>query len=271
MSLLACPVCGGALSRRERTYRCPEGHAFDVARQNYVNLLLPNRGGAQEPGDSLEMVEARARFLGKGYYGPLAGHLARQCRELSRGRPVRLLDAGCGEGTYLEAVAECLPAGSGLVGIDLSRPALRRAGRRIPRAEFAVASLFHLPAAEESVDLILHVFAPPAPEEFYRVLTPGGKLLSVTPGPRHLWAMKTLLYENPYENDGAVRPMAGFRHLSREVVEGTIQISPREDVAALYQMTPYAWRSPREAARRFLERDRLETEFQFHADLYERE
>lgn len=269
MSLLCCPACGQALSRQSGTYRCGRGHSYDIARQNYVNLLLPNRGGAQEPGDSLEMVQARVRFLGQGYYRPLADHLAAQCGALSSA-PVRLLDAGCGEGTYLSAVAKQLPPGSRMVGIDLSRPALRRAGRRISGAEFAVASLFQLPLADESIDLILHVFAPTAEKEFSRVLRAGGKLLSVTPGPRHLWEMKTLLYQKPYENEEQIRPLAGFRHRDRKMVQGKIFLPCREDVAALYQMTPYAWRSPREPSQRFLALDRLETVYQFYVDLYEK-
>jgi len=271
MSLLRCPVCGEALSRQDRTYRCTAGHSFDLARQNYVNLLLPNRGGAQEPGDSQEMVDARVRFLSGGYYRPLAEELARQCRNLSGGEAVSLLDAGCGEGSYLELVSAALPEGSRCVGVDLSRPALRRAGRRVPEAEFAVASIFHLPLFEESVELILHVFAPPAPEEFARVLKPGGSLLSVIPGPRHLWGLKTALYDEPYENDDAVRPMEGLTHLERIRVAGELTVSPAADVAALYQMTPYAWRSPRESAQRLLQQEALETPFEFFVDRYGKE
>ena len=51
-----CPVCGRPLAREAARWHCGAGHSFDVARQNYVNLLLPNRSGAQDPGDSQEMV-----------------------------------------------------------------------------------------------------------------------------------------------------------------------------------------------------------------------
>ena len=54
--------------------RCATGHAFDVARQGYVNLMP---GGAR-PGtaDTTEMVADRAAFLGAGHYAPLAQALA---------------------------------------------------------------------------------------------------------------------------------------------------------------------------------------------------
>ena len=36
---LICPICGAALLRQEREYRCENRHSFDIARQGYVNLL----------------------------------------------------------------------------------------------------------------------------------------------------------------------------------------------------------------------------------------
>ena len=35
-----CPVCEEPLLRQERSYRCTNGHLFDIARKGYVNLLL---------------------------------------------------------------------------------------------------------------------------------------------------------------------------------------------------------------------------------------
>ena len=35
-SLFVCPLCGGALTRREGSYLCPAGHCFDIARMAYI-------------------------------------------------------------------------------------------------------------------------------------------------------------------------------------------------------------------------------------------
>ena len=53
---LRCPVCGSGLERGTTTLYCSQRHAFDVARQGYVNLLVGNRvpGNA----DTSMMVEA---------------------------------------------------------------------------------------------------------------------------------------------------------------------------------------------------------------------
>ena len=196
----------------------------------------------------------------------------RRCARRSRRWPVHappadVLDAGCGEGWYTQAVLDALP-GARLAGIDLSRYALRHAGRTCPEADFAIASLFDLPLADQSVDLVLHLFAPMCAPEFARVLRPGGTLLTVTPGARHLWGMKEVLYERPYENPTAVRELSGFSCVREIRVEDMITLTEPADIAALYHMTPYAWKTPRQAAERLLHLDTLTTEIAFQIHLY---
>ena len=104
--------------------------------------------------------------------------------------------------------------------------------------------------------------------EFARVLRPGGTLLTVTPGARHLWGMKEVLYERPYENPTAVRELPGFSFVREVRVEDTITLTDPADIAALYHMTPYAWKTPRQAAERLLHLDTLTTEIAFQIHLY---
>ncbi|WP_187414662.1 putative RNA methyltransferase [Nonomuraea sp. PA05] len=76
---LICPVCGADLHLAGATVRCAGNHAFDVAKQGYVSLLT----GSGQPGtaDTPEMVAARAAFLDKGHYAPLADAVAQAVRE----------------------------------------------------------------------------------------------------------------------------------------------------------------------------------------------
>lgn len=48
-SLFVCPLCGGALTRREGSYLCPAGHCFDIAREGYTYLLPVNRKHSRAP------------------------------------------------------------------------------------------------------------------------------------------------------------------------------------------------------------------------------
>jgi 23S rRNA (guanine745-N1)-methyltransferase len=97
-----------------------------------------------------------------------------------------VVDAGTGTGYYLARVLDGLPAAVGL-GLDVSKPALRRAARSHPRADAALADLWRpLPLTDGSAALILDVFAPRNGAEFHRVLHPTGALLVVTPAADHL-------------------------------------------------------------------------------------
>lgn len=58
-----------------------------------------------------------------------------------------------------------------------------------------MASVYHLPVADRSADLLLNCFSPLALDEFRRVLRPGGGFLYVVPGAKHLWELKQVLYD----------------------------------------------------------------------------
>ncbi|MEV6527020.1 putative RNA methyltransferase [Longispora sp. NPDC051575] len=179
---MRCPVCGEEFVRQARAAEraggltCENGHAFDRARQGYVNLLAGKDPGT---GDTAEMIAHRAAFLGAGYYEPVADLLP-----AAPGGVV--VEVGAGTGYYLSRVLDRSPRAEGLA-LDLSVYAARRAARVHEHAMAAVADCWgKLPLADGSVDLVLDVFAPRNVPEFRRVLRPGGRLAVVTPLPEHL-------------------------------------------------------------------------------------
>lgn len=262
-SLFACPICGEALAREPGRLVCPRGHCYDLAREGYVNLLPANRRHSDNPGDDRDMVHARTRFLDGGWYAPLREALCALAATVERDAPV-LLDAGCGEGYYTAALAEVLAARGGrTAGLDLSKAAAKKAARRCPSAEIAVASSYHLPLRDASVDCLVNCFSPLAAAEFCRVLRPGGRFLYVVPGPRHLWELKCLLYDAPYENEERIETYEGFTLETVTPVETQFTLPTAEDVQALFHMTPYTWKTPRESAARLAAVDRLTVTAQF--------
>ena len=179
---LRCPVCRASLSRDGQALRCSRGHSFDMARQGYADLTA---GRMPHVGDTAEMVADRAAFLAAGHYDFIADALAAQ----AEGDVV--VDAGTGTGNYLARVLQALPEAVGL-GLDVSKPALRRAAKAHPRAAAVLADLWRpLPMKDESASVILDVFAPRNGAEFRRVLRRDGKLLLVTPAPEHLGELVT--------------------------------------------------------------------------------
>ena len=272
MSLFRCPLCAAPLEREAGAYRCGGGHSFDVAREGYVHLLPPNQKHSALPGDDRDMVLARREFLSRGYYHPLLNTICSRILSLSGETPA-LLDAGCGEGTYSAGVYQALRAAGKrprAAGTDISKFALRTAARREREVEFAVASSYRLPLAEESVDVLLNCFSPLALEEFRRVLKPGGWFLYVVPGPRHLWEMKEILYDKPYPNEEKETPYEGFAYLDILPVSYSVHLSSQADIHALFQMTPYYWKTGREGAERLAGLESLDCRVDFRVHVFRR-
>lgn len=262
-SLFSCPICGGPLTREERAYTCPKGHSFDRAKEGYVNLLPANQMHSKTPGDDKDMAASRTRFLDGGWYRPLQDVLC-QLVEGWEGASPALLDAGCGEGYYTAALAQAIAAKGGrTAGVDLSKPSVKKAAKRCPQGELAVASVYHLPVAEGTVDLLVDCFSPLAVEEFRRVLRPGGGFFYVVPGPRHLWELKRVLYDAPYENPEETAQYPGFRYQAIVPVETAFTLPDAGAIQDLFRMTPYYWKTPKAGADRLGELEELTVTAQF--------
>jgi len=272
MSLFICPICGGKLERGEKCYVCTLGHSYDTAAEGYVHLLPVNKKHSKLPGDDKNMVRARNRFLSGGYYEPLRSAIIGIVLELSVGNPA-ILDSGCGEGYYTEGIYEALESAGKVprgAGIDISKEAVKLASKRVKNAEFAVASAYHLPVADDSMDFVVDCFSPLCVSEFRRVLKMGGYFIYVVPGPRHLWELKCAVYDSPYENEKTRVEYEGFRHGKSMTAEGRILISDKQAISDLFTMTPYFWKTPQEGVSKLLSLDRLETEISFDIYLYQK-
>lgn len=272
LSFFCCPLCGAPLAEDPRALRCPNRHSFDRAKEGYVHLLPVNQKHSRSPGDDKGMVAARRAFLDRGWYAPLREALCRLAVQYTGPAPA-VLDAGCGEGYYTAGVREALLAAGktpALAGIDISKFSVQKAARRCPDIAFAVASVYRLPVAAGSVELLLNVFSPLAIDEFRRVLRPGGAYLYVVPAARHLWQLKQVLYDSPYPNEERETPYEGFAYEEIVPVSYTIHLPGPADIHALFQMTPYYWKTPREGAARLAALEELTCEIAFRIHVFRR-
>lgn len=257
-SVLACPVCGSALTLEAAVAACANRHTFDRARNGYVNLLLSNKKQSAEPGDSLAMLQSRRAFLEAGYYDPMAEAAAAAVvdtlgREHRDGEAV-VADLGCGEGFFtarIQAALVAITPRPTVYGVDISRPGIKMAGPRTQEITWVVASLHRSPFLPGSLAAALSIFAPIDPADVRRVLGDEGVLITVTPGPDHLGALRSLIFSaaKPHRETPAL--MSGdtlFTHASSTRVRYPIALESPSAIMQLLAMTPYYWHVSRAAS-----------------------
>ena len=253
--LLICPVCGLPLSVCANTYKCVNNHSFDIAKEGYVNLLRNQRSG-DSIGDSKQSARSRRDFLNKNYYRLLQNSLT----ELFADKQGSVLDICCGEGYYTSALGE--NAALHVYGFDISKEMIRLASKR-GNATYFVANLATIPVADESFDYAVHLFAPFQEKEFSRILKKGGKLYTVIPGKNHLYGLKQVLYDSPYYNDENLPETSCLQLCGKKKVSGKILLSCPEDIMAVFQMTPYYYRTSERDKKKLACLNMLETEVSF--------
>ncbi len=243
--LLCCPLCQLPLTQTNSGLACENRHSFDQARQGYFNLLPVQNKRSKNPGDDNAMVASRRRFLDKGHYAPLSQRInSLLSRHLSDNQPAHIADCGCGEGYYTTRLLEHLPAGSDLIGVDISKDAVRQACRRGKDITWLVASGSHLPVQPHSLDAILCLFTPISSDGFVQSLKPDGRLLIAAAGPDHLLELRQHIYPDVRRKafNPAQRLEPQFELIEEEIVTYTLELNSNDDILDLLAMTPHYWR-----------------------------
>ena len=250
---LLCPICAAPLRQIDKTFRCDAGHSFDMARQGYVNLLPVQNKRSLNPGDTREQVLSRRAFLEAGFYAPIAQALCAAAKELNCAGPI--LDVGCGEGWYSAQLSATLDAP--LVGLDISKEAVRCAAAKYKNARWICGSAARLPIADGSAGLVTSLFALTVPEEFKRVLRSDGYYFQVLAQEDHLLGLKSIIYPTLTHKEKNVTPeLPGFTLVRQIPIRFTFTVEGQQ-VQNLLSMTPHVYRISKEGAQRLAETDKL--------------
>ncbi len=237
IKLFSCPVCGGSLAQEQNSLRCKKNHCFDLAKSGYVNLFM-NRSKAENY--SKQSFQNRELVQQRGRYQPV---LQAILEVLAQYRPGNvLLDAGCGNGYYSLAVSKAL--GCQMLAFDLSKDGVQIGSRRDSTHDVAwfVGDLAHIPLQPHCVDCVLDIFSPANYGEFSRVLKPGGMLIKVIPGERHLQELRQLasgqLQAGEYSSSRVSEYFKQRFTLAESRICSSTTPIDREELEAFVNMTP---------------------------------
>lgn len=229
---LVCPVrgCAQPLSWEPSRVLCARGHLFDRAKSGYCNLLQVQERRSKHPGDSKAAVQARRRCLERGLGEALRDALGAQVEAWGLAAPAVALDAGCGEGYYLDAL--CARFGFEGWGVDISTPAIEAAARAHPGVNWVVANADRpMPFADGCFDLITSITARKNPGEFRRLLAPGGHLLVVVAHEDDQKELRGALFGEVPDSDRAGATVTAFEPLfqleGEQVVSSRVVLDPQ--------------------------------------------
>lgn len=268
-SVLSCPVCRAdmSVSVDGKSALCNgiKKHCFDFSSDGY--LSFPGNSG----GDSKAAVAARRSFLQKDYYLPAANGI---CDAVKKYLPdgATIVDAGCGEGYYTSKLCNIADI---TVGFDLSKFACSAAAKMAKREGktnllYSTASVFELPVKNCSADAVVNIFAPCAEGEYSRILKDGGYLFVVGAGKEHLMGLKRAIYDDTYENGERADLPKNMTLVERKVTRFEIEVEGKDDIAALFSMTPYYWRTSESDKEKLDKLDKLTTKIEFEISVYKK-
>jgi len=89
------------------------------------------------------------------------------------------------------------------------------------------------------------------------------------PGRRHLYGLKEILYDDPYENESFEADYSGFAFIGRVPAQTDAVISGAL-IQDLFAMTPYFYKTGAEGVQRLKQVRTLETHLEFDFLIYEK-
>ncbi|NLC96712.1 MAG: methyltransferase domain-containing protein [Erysipelotrichaceae bacterium] len=206
------------------------------------------------------MIKSRTLFLEGNYYLPLKNKLNEIIQSFNLNS---LLDLACGEGYYTKSfnIKE-------KYGIDLSKEGIIHASKNDKSTKYIISSIFDLPFLNNSFDIITTIFAPISDLEIQRVLKKNGFFILVTPGEKHLFELKEIIYDDIYLNPETNIDINGLRLIKQEKLEFNFTLNSNELIKSLFTMTPYYYKTSKKDASKLDSIDYLSIQASFIIQIF---
>lgn len=243
MHKLACPKCHEPLIQEGKTYKCSQNHCYDIAKSQYINLLLNPDKSTNNPGDNKDSLLCRKSFLNQGYYDVILNEVVKYIKNHFH-ENMHILDLGCGEGYYTYQMKKHLP-NTTVYGLDISKDGIMMASKYTKDVYWIVGNSKNIPIVDKSLDIITALFTVVNADELKRCLKDNGYIIHVTANNKHLIEFKELIYDEvKVKSDEFIR-------LPFHVVESydfiqKIHLNNREDTLNLLKMTPHYYHIKKE-------------------------
>ncbi|WP_201008382.1 putative RNA methyltransferase [Paenibacillus glycanilyticus] len=257
--IFRCPLCKESMQVIHlQSLVCSNQHCFDIAKQGYVNLL--SRGISTKY--DKKNFEYRRLFSKDGLFDPLYGAVSRIImNHHSSNEPVRMLDAGCGEGSHLDNIQTEInrikPMDLLAVGIDISKEGIRFAATGNPSSIWCVADIANCPFSSQKFKFILNILSPANYTEFQRLLSNHGLVIKVVPDQDYLKELREILYlrsdKQTYSNSLTINHFnKHFNLIDAGSVRYQVNLS-EQLIEPLLGMTPLSWGTSEERIEKILQ------------------
>ena len=248
-TVFQCPICSEQMHLKISTSKsliCSKGHCFDISKHGYVNLL-PHAGKTKY---NKQLFSSRKILSKNGLFDPLIQQLSSIINEApSLNGFIKMLDAGCGEGSHLSHLYRELSTIGGQivlgVGMDISKEGIYMASKDYPQLLWCVGDIANCPFQSKQFDVIFNILSPSNYSEFQRLLNDKGMIIKVIPNSDYLKELRQLFFaqtdKQAYTNN---KTLELFRDKLDLVAVQDLQYTRTLDqvlIHHLVNMTPLSW------------------------------
>lgn len=201
IEVFKCPLCKeNMVTVDKNSIKCVNKHCFDISKKGYVNLLNSNTKTIYDK----ELFESRHEIYNSKVYDYLVEEIKSIIKNYTLNKYSNyMLDAGCGEGYFLNKLYEDEEINNSckLIGIDIAKEGISIATRGENEIIWCISDLANLPFQNNKFDIILNVLSPANYKEFIRVLSNDGIVIKIVPESNYLKEIRTSIQENIKNSD----------------------------------------------------------------------
>lgn len=233
--LFQCPLCQTKMQAKGKNLRCSNGHQFDLSKKGTLYFLNHQIKTEYQK----KMFTHRRLLIKSGMYRPLVEFLAEYCKD------EQLLDVGCGEGSFLQEIAETTNIQAS-IGFDIAKEAIYLATEDKHDIFWCIADLTNMPFKDQSFSTILNIFTPSNYSEFSRVLQKEGQVIKVVPQSAYLQELRKAFYpddmaKQSYSNEQVIQKFKqSFSLKSYQRITYQFELSEKTQDSIL-EMSPLEW------------------------------